>query len=300
VRVREPEIAMANPPDPRAPDPYDAAPPGSSAIDPATPSVPASVAIIMDGNGRWAQRRGLPRGAGHRAGAIAVDRVTEAAARAGVRNLTLYAFSTENWQRPQAEVDTLWKLLVRDLKRRGPKCLKQGIRLRAIGRRDRMSEVARSELERVERDTAHCTRMTLCLALDYGGQWDLCELAERIRRGTRDGSLDPGPVTPATLQRLLPSAAVVPPVDLLIRTGGEARISNYLPWQLAYAELLFVPALWPEFDEDGLQEAFREFGRRRRRFGRVDDATEAALRAPRNGRAGNHDRQDRHPVTTRR
>src|SRR5262245_16552686 len=180
-----------------------AAPNGPSRSPP-----PRSVAIIMDGNGRWAERRGLPRMAGHRAGAIAVDRVTEAAARIGVKTLTLYAFSTENWQRPQKEVDTLWKLLVRDLKRRGPKCLKQGIRLTAIGRRDRMPPVAASELARVERETAGGARMTLCLALDYGGWWDLCEMAERIRRGARDGSLGDAPIDAETLHRMLPSAIV--------------------------------------------------------------------------------------------
>jgi undecaprenyl diphosphate synthase len=240
-------------------------------------AVPASVAIIMDGNGRWAQRRGLPRMAGHRAGAFAVDRVTEAAARLGVKTLTLYAFSTENWQRPRAEVDTLWKLLVRDLKRRGPKCLKQGIRLTSIGRRDRMPDVAVRELERVQRDTAHGTRMTLCLALDYGGLWDLCELAERVRRGARDGTLGDAPLNEELLRELLPSAAV-PPVDLLIRTGGESRVSNFLPWQLTYAELLFLPTLWPEFGDDELVAACEEFSRRRRRFGRVDAQTEAELR----------------------
>ena len=238
---------------------------------------PRSVAIIMDGNGRWAQQRGLPRVAGHRAGAIAVDRVTEAATRLGIESLTLYAFSTENWQRPQKEVDTLWKLLVRDLKRRGPKCLKQGIRLSSIGRRDRMPETARVEIDRVTQETSCGTRMSLCLALDYGGWWDLTELAERVRRAVRDGSLPDAPITEVQLQRLLPSAAV-PPVDLLIRTGGEARISNFLPWQLAYAELLFLPALWPDFDEAGLEAACREFARRRRRFGRVDERTEADLR----------------------
>jgi len=232
-------------------------------------AVPRSVAIIMDGNGRWAQQRRLPRMAGHRAGALAVDRVTEAAARIGVKTLTLYAFSTENWQRPMEEVATLWKLLVRDLKRRGPKCLKQGIRLIAIGRRDRMPETAARELERVEAETAGGTRMTLCLALDYGGWWELCELAERIRRGERDGSLESGPFDAARLREMLPSR-VVPPVDLLIRTGGESRVSNFLPFQLTYAELLFVPTLWPDFDDAGLSEACSEFSRRKRRFGRVE------------------------------
>ena len=249
---------------------------GQLASSPPQPQRALSVAIIMDGNGRWAQQRGLPRVAGHRSGAVAVDRVTEAAARLGVKHLTLYAFSTENWQRPQKEVDTLWKLLVRDLGRRGPKCLKQGIRLTAIGRRDRMPETARRELERVERETAGGSRMTLHLALDYGGQWDLTELAERVRRGARDGSLPEGPLTPELLARLLPSAQV-PAVDLLIRTGGESRVSNFLPWQLTYAELLFTPTLWPDFDESTLEAALREFSRRKRRFGRVDDKTEAAL-----------------------
>jgi undecaprenyl diphosphate synthase len=270
----------------------------TSSDDPvhAAPAVPASVAIIMDGNGRWAQRRGLPRMAGHRAGAVAVDRVTEAAARVGVKHLTLYAFSTENWQRPQNEVETLWKLLVRDLKRRGPKCLKQDIRLVAIGRRDRMPEVARRELESVERATAHCRTMTLCLALDYGGQWDVCELAEKVRRGVRDGSLGDAPLTPERLGQLLPSA-LVPPVDLLIRTGGEARVSNFLPWQLAYAELLFIPVLWPDFDGEKLEESLGEFGRRQRRFGRVDDAKEGA----KNGTAPHAPvNPARQPVTTRR
>jgi undecaprenyl diphosphate synthase len=240
-------------------------------------AVPRSVAIIMDGNGRWAQRRGYPRMAGHRAGAVAVDRVTEAAARLGVRHLALYAFSTENWGRPQDEVDTLWRLLVRDLKKRGPKCRKQGIRLTSIGRRDRMPEVAARELERVERETAGGTRMTLCLALDYGGQWDFCEFAERVRRGVLDGTLPPAPFTPEAISALLPSARV-PQVDLLIRTGGESRISNFLPWQLTYAELYFTRTLWPEFDDEALAASFHEFGQRQRRFGRIGAATEAALR----------------------
>ena len=249
--------------------------PRSSEFPGSPGGVPKSVAIIMDGNGRWAQRRGLPRMAGHRAGAIAVDRVTEAAARLGVKTLTLYAFSTENWQRPDEEVTTLWKLLVRDLKRRGPKCLKQGIRLTAIGRRDRMPDVAAKELERIERETAGGARMTLCLALDYGGWWDLCELAERIRRGALDGSLGEEPIDRDRLHRLLPSA-IVPPVDLLIRTGGESRVSNFLPWQLTYAELLFMPTLWPDFDEAGLEAACGEFARRKRRFGRVEAAPDPA------------------------
>jgi undecaprenyl diphosphate synthase len=199
--------------------------------------------------------------------------------------LTLYAFSSENWQRPRAEVDALWKLLVRDLKRRGPKCVKQGIRLVTIGRRDRMPASASDELDRVMRETAGGTRMQLCLALDYGGWWDFTELAERVRRGEREGRLPPGPLTRETLERMLPSAAV-PPVDLLIRTGGEARVSNFLPWQLSYAELLFLPTLWPDFDASGLAAACVEFARRRRRFGRVDEPIDGGLGVVRSSPTG--------------
>jgi undecaprenyl diphosphate synthase len=212
----------------------------------------------------------MPRVAGHRAGAEAVDRISEEAARLGVEHLTLYAFSTENWQRPKKEVSTLWKLLVRDLRRRGPKCLRNGIRLTFIGRTDRMPPSALAELERVAEQTRHCDRMALCLALDYGGRWDLCTMVERVRELERLGELPPGPLRAEDLGRLLPSGQV-PPVDLLIRTGGESRISNFLPWQLTYAELLFVPKLWPDFDEQDLGDALETYARKHRRFGRIEE-----------------------------
>jgi len=212
-------------------------------------------------------------------GAEAVDRVTEECARLGVEHVTLYAFSTENWQRPEKEVTALWNLLLRDLKRRGPKCVRQGIRLTAIGRRDRMPAAAARELERVERETARCDRMTLCLALDYGGTWDLLEMAEQVRRLERVGQLGDRKLTKEDLDRLIPSGSV-PPVDLLIRTGGESRVSNFLPWQLTYAELLFVPTLWPDFNAETLREAFADFARKHRRFGRIEEP-EPAVRGPR-------------------
>ncbi len=241
--------------------------------------VPSSVAIIMDGNGRWARKRSLARVAGHRVGTQTVDRVTEACARWGVSHLTLYAFSTENWQRPKTEVSLLWQLLIRDLQRRGPKCVKNGIRLTTVGRRDRMPARAVREIERVERETAECDRMTLCLALDYGGTWDFVEMAERIRRLEREGVLGEEPLDAESLARHLPSGNV-PPVDLLIRTGGESRVSNFLPWQLSYAELLFVPKLWPEFDEQDLAEAFHSYARKHRRFGTIDEEPDPSAAAP--------------------
>ena len=236
---------------------------------------PRSVAIIMDGNGRWAEQRGLSRSAGHRAGAEAVDRVTEKAAAVGIEYLTLYAFSTENWRRPRREVELLFHLLVRDLKRRGPKCLAQGIRLTSIGRKDRIPRRALRELERVEQETAGGTRMTLCLALDYGGMWDLLQIAETARRLEREGKCE-GPLGEEDLARLIGSSKV-PPVDLLIRPGGESRVSNFLPYQLSYAELLFLDKLWPDFDGHDLETAVDYFRGKNRRFGGLTAGTLEAV-----------------------
>ena len=237
--------------------------------------IPRSVAIIMDGNGRWAKSRGWRRLLGHHAGARTVDLVTEACAAAGVKHLALYAFSTENWRRPSDEVQGLWKLLVREIKRRESKLKRNRIRLRSIGGRDRMPPGVREELERVEHATRDGDRMTLWLALDYGGQWDICGLAEEVRRRALAGTLKPGPLNPDDIAELLPSGGL-PPVDLLIRTAGELRLSNFLPWQLAYAELHFTPVNWPEFTEKDLDKAFRDFAARERRYG----ATEPAAVAP--------------------
>ena len=237
---------------------------------PAT-AIPRSVAIIMDGNGRWAKARGWRRLLGHHAGARTVDRVTEACAAAGVKHLALYAFSTENWRRPTEEVQGLWKLLVREIKRRESKLKKNRISLRSIGGRDRMPPGVREELERVEQSTSGGDRMTLWLALDYGGQWDICGLAEEVRRRALAGTLKPGPIAPEDVAELLPSGGL-PEVDLLIRTAGELRLSNFLPWQLAYAELHFTPVTWPEFSEQDLDKAFRDFASRQRRYGATEPA----------------------------
>lgn len=231
-----------------------------------SPVVPESVAIIMDGNGRWAKARGWPRLLGHRSGAKTVDRVTEYCAERGVRHLALYAFSTENWRRPTEEVTGLWFLLLREIRRRESKLKKNRIRLRGLGRRDRMPPEVEKELARVERSTLDGDRMTLYLCLDYGGQWDICALADEVRRRERAAELPDRPLAPDDIARLLPSGAL-PEVDLLIRTAGERRLSNFLPWQLAYSELHFTDVLWPEFGEADLERAFLDFAGRERRYG---------------------------------
>jgi undecaprenyl diphosphate synthase len=227
------------------------------------------VAIIMDGNGRWAQRRGLPRTAGHVEGAKAVNDVVEAAARTGVRALTLYAFSADNWGRPNAEVAALMRLLRRYLMTETGRCIEQSIRINIIGRRDRLSEGLVHAIEQSERLTSSCTGMHLRIAVDYSAQHSILEAARRA------GSLDV-PVDADRFQELLDkvdhSAAPAGAVDLLIRTGAEKRLSDFLLWQSAYAELFFADCMWPDFGEAGLRAALDYYAGRQRRFGKVAEA----------------------------
>jgi undecaprenyl diphosphate synthase len=223
------------------------------------------IAIIMDGNGRWAAERDLPRSAGHRAGAKAVEAIVETAARQGIRTLTLYAFSAANWDRPRAEVSALFVLLRRYLLAETPRCLERGIRLNVIGRRDRLDTRLREVVEHSERATAHGAGMHLRIAVDYSSQASLLEVGRRLRA-----------VPVADRSRFLEELAVVdhsspaaPEVDLLIRTGGEKRLSDFLLWEAAYAELHFVDCLWPDFDAREFSLALEEFARRDRRFGRI-------------------------------
>jgi undecaprenyl diphosphate synthase len=229
------------------------------------------IAIIMDGNGRWASRRHLPRTAGHRAGAKTVDTIVEAAARNGVKTLTLYAFSAANWGRPHTEVNALFLLLRHHLMTQTRRCVEQSIRLNIIGRRDRLSPELLDLIEDSERATAHCTRMVLRIAVDYSAQHSLMETARRMRP---EVGVDPH----LFLQKLAEvdhSAVAVPDVDLLIRTGGEKRLSDFLLWECAYAELHFVDCLWPDFDEAEFAHAMQEFARRDRRFGQIVEAKAA-------------------------
>jgi len=230
------------------------------------------VAIIMDGNGRWATQRCLPRTAGHRAGAKVVDTVVAAAARRGIDTLTLYAFSSDNWSRPTAEVSALFTLLRRHLLTQTQRCLERSIRINVIGRRDRLGAGLRQLIERSEGATAHCSGMHLRIAIDYSAQHSLLETCRRLR-------FDPDVDKSRFAERLAEvdhAAVTTPNVDLLIRTGGEKRLSDFLLWECAYAELHFVESLWPDFGEPAFEEALAEYARRDRRFGRLTEQCRAS------------------------
>ena len=230
------------------------------------------IAIIMDGNGRWAAQRGLPRTAGHRAGAKAVDKIVEAAARRGIATLSLYAFSADNWRRPPAEVGALFTLLRRYLLTQTPRCLEQSIRINVIGRRDRLTPEVLRTVEHSERTTAHCSGMQLRIAVDYSSQHSLLESCRRMSAESSDDR-----ARFLTHLAEVDHAIAAPDVDLLIRTGGEKRLSDFLLWECAYAELHFVECFWPDFDELAFAQAIDEFAKRERRFGQIS--------APIHGRA---------------
>jgi undecaprenyl diphosphate synthase len=231
------------------------------------------VAIIMDGNGRWAGKRNLPRQAGHRAGVKAAEAVVRAAARHGVSTLTLYAFSADNWMRPRPEVDALFGLLRRYLMTETERCLEQSIRMNVIGRRDRLSPALRAQIERSEQLTAACSRMHLRLAVDYSSRHSIMQAGRRLAAPT--GS-EPGEYL-RHLAAVDHSDPVPAEVDLLIRTGGELRLSDFLLWECAYAELLFLERLWPDFDEAAFAQALEEFSRRQRRFGGIPASQQAGV-----------------------
>jgi undecaprenyl diphosphate synthase len=226
------------------------------------PEVAQTIAIIMDGNGRWARRRGLPTAAGHRAGTRALRRTVEAAIDLGVRNLVVYAFSTENWSRPQDEIDALMEIFGETIERELPDLAEQGVRIRFIGRRDRAPESLRRRMASTEDWTELNDRIGLWIAFDYGGRSELVRAARRIAEsGVEPREIDEN-VVAANLY-----APELPDPDLLIRTSGEVRVSNFMLWQLAYAELVFVDRLWPDFDARDLRGALAEYAQRRRRFG---------------------------------
>jgi undecaprenyl diphosphate synthase len=230
--------------------------------------LPEHIAVIMDGNGRWARHKGLPRVEGHRQGVHAVRDITEACAELGVPHLTLYTFSTENWNRPKAEVSALMKLLINALRREAQTFHDNNIRLGAIGDIGHLPVQAQRELESLMADTESHNRMTLTLALSYSGQWDLTHAMQALGRAVQQGSLDPDAITAHAIAAQL-STNPLPDPDLLVRTGGEQRISNFMLWQLAYTELHFSPVYWPDFRRQHLFAAIRDFQDRERRFGRV-------------------------------
>jgi undecaprenyl diphosphate synthase len=224
--------------------------------------VARSVAIILDGNARWARREGVTTADGHRAGTKAVRRTVEAAIELGIESLTIYAFSTENWTRPEDEVGDIIEIFGETIERELPDLCKQGVRVRFIGRRDRAPESLRERMAALEHETHANTRLDLWIAFDYGGRAELVDAARRlVADGVRAEDVD----EEAFASRLY--APDLPDPDLLIRTSGEVRISNFLLWQLAYAELVFVDTYWPDFGEEQLREALAEYARRKRRFG---------------------------------
>jgi undecaprenyl diphosphate synthase len=231
-------------------------------------AIPTHVACIMDGNGRWAKARGKRRASGHREGVGSVRDVTEACAQLGVRHLTLYTFSTENWERPPAEVSALMELLVRTVRREAERLDRNDIRLGALGDLSRLPPRCRRELDEAMALTADNRRMTLNLALSYSGRWELTRAVRRLAAAARDGRLDPDAITEETVAAALDTAGLPDP-DLLVRTGGEMRVSNFLLWQIAYTELYVTDLLWPDFRRGALYDAIRSYQDRERRFGRV-------------------------------
>jgi undecaprenyl diphosphate synthase len=229
------------------------------------------VAIIMDGNGRWAEQRGLPRLVGHERGAEAVRRTVRAARTLGLRALTLYAFSEQNWGRPGAEVAHLMRLLETFLAGERAEMLENGVRLRTIGDRRRLPAGVRHELAASERATAGNDQLVLTLALSYGGREDLVNAARTLAAAVEQGQLTAREIDEQRLSDALASQGLGP-VDLLIRTSGEQRLSNFMLWEVAYAELYFTPCLWPDFDEEALRAALAAYTRRDRRFGLVRQA----------------------------
>ncbi len=235
-----------------------------------TNNLPRHVAIIMDGNGRWARNRSKPRHAGHRAGVKSVRMSVETAAERGVEYLTLFAFSSENWSRPKTEVGALMKLFVEALRREVDELHRNNVRLKFVGALDELSAGLRDKISQSEATTADNTGLQLTVAIAYGGRWDIVEASKALARRVSDGSLQVDDVGDDEFAAELQLAAIPDP-DLLIRTGGEQRISNFLLWNLAYAELWFTDVLWPEFDEKVFDEALGFYAGKQRRFGHTGE-----------------------------
>ncbi|MGO3692845.1 polyprenyl diphosphate synthase [Marinobacter sp.] len=242
----------------------------SAEIPVSADSRPRHVAIIMDGNNRWAKARRLKGVAGHKAGVDAVKAVVETCAREGVEVLTLFAFSSENWRRPQDEVTALMKLFVFALEREVRKLHRNNICLRIIGDRSAFNTALQDHMARAEELTRNNTRMTLVIAANYGGHWDIAQATQKVARMVKGGELEPSDITDDLIQQHL-SIGNLPMPDLMIRTAGEQRISNFMLWHLAYTELYFSPVFWPDFKEGEMRKALQAYVGRQRRFGQTDD-----------------------------
>ena len=247
---------------------------GSESTAPAKSTIPRHVAVIMDGNGRWARQRSLPRHAGHRAGVKSVRTIVENSARCGVEYLTLFAFSSENWRRPEEEVGMLMSLFLEALRREVKDLHKNNVRLRFIGERERLNDKLREKIGDAEALTAKNGGLRLQVAVAYGGRWDIVEAARSVAARAASGEISTDDIDDAAFAAELQLGSAPDP-DLLIRTGGEQRISNFLLWNLAYAELWFTDVLWPDFDEAEFDAALAHFSRRQRRYGHTGDQLEA-------------------------
>jgi undecaprenyl diphosphate synthase len=232
--------------------------------------IPRHIAIIMDGNGRWAKRQGMARMFGHRQGVETVHRITEAAAELGIEYLTLYAFSTENWNRPKEEVDALMVLLVDTIAKETPTLMKNNIRLQTIGDLSRLPQVTYDKFMECIQQTSQNTGLTLIIALSYSARWEILQATQRMAQAVREGTLLPEDINEETFSNHL-ATAQVPDPDLLIRTSGELRISNFLLWQLAYSELYFTNCLWPDFTNEEFYQAIVDYQHRERRFGKTSE-----------------------------
>jgi undecaprenyl diphosphate synthase len=232
--------------------------------------LPEHIAIIMDGNGRWAKGKGMFRIFGHQNGVHTVRRITEAAAEIGIKYLTLYAFSTENWNRPSFEVKALMELLVDTIAKETPDLMKNNIRLVSIGQMNALPEKCQKQLNKTIAETANNNGLTLILALSYSAKWDITNAVKTIALEVNKGNIQPDQINEATINQFL-STAHYPHPDLLIRTSGEQRISNFLLWEIAYSELYFSPKLWPDFSPEDLYQAIWEYQNRERRFGKISE-----------------------------
>ena len=236
--------------------------------------MPSHVAIIMDRNGRWAQARGYERSAGHVEGVTTVRRITEEASALGIKYLTLYTFSTENWQRPQAEVDALMTLIVTAIERETPDLIKNNVRLTTIGDLDRMPLFAAERMRKCIADTSHCTGLTLVLALSYSSRWEIVKATRELARAAAEGKNHVVAIDEAMFASHLETASMPDP-DLLIRTGGDMRVSNYLLYQIAYTELIVTPTYWPDYSRESLPNGLSAYQHRQRRFGKTGEQVAA-------------------------
>ena len=250
----------------------------SDRADSGSVSLPSHVAVIMDGNGRWAKKLHMPRVFGHKAGVNTVRSLVEACADKGIHALTLFAFSSENWRRPQQEVSLLMDLLLTSLQREVKKLHENNVRLRIIGDHSVFSEKLQQQISNAEQLTQANNGLQLVIAINYGGRWDIVQATRQLAARVAQGDIDSVAIDEQMISERL-SLSDLPEPDLFIRTGGEQRISNFLLWQLAYTELYFTDTLWPDFDVQAFELALESFSRRQRRFGRTGDQVEAASRA---------------------